>query len=112
MFENSLRLVEDCGLTWLHVFPYSARVGTPAARMPQMDRGIIKERAARLRALGNKRVSDHLMSRLGHVHNILIENENMGRTEGFTEVSFTNPQPVGQIVQARIKGCSDTQLIV
>jgi threonylcarbamoyladenosine tRNA methylthiotransferase MtaB len=111
MFENSLRLVEDCGLTWLHVFPYSARVGTPAARMPQMDRGIIKERAARLRALGGKRVSDHLMSRLGHVHNVLIENENMGRTEGFTEVKFTTPQPVGKIVQAQIKGCSDTQLI-
>jgi len=111
MFENSLRLVEDCGLTWLHVFPYSARAGTPAARMPQMDRGIIKERAARLRAAGDRRVSEHLMSQLGQVPNILIENENMGRTEGFTEVNFTTPQPVGQIVQAQIKGCSDTQLI-
>lgn len=111
MFENSLQLVKDCGLTWLHVFPYSARAGTPAARMPQMDRGIIKERAARLRALGNVRVREHLMSQIGHIPNILIENENMGRTEGFTEVSFATPQPVGKIVQAQIKGCSDTQLV-
>jgi len=111
MFENSLRLVEDCGLTWLHIFPYSARVGTPAARMPQMDRGIIKERAARLRAAGDHRVNEHLMSQLGHMHNILIEKETMGRTEGFTEVSFSTPQPVGQIVQAQIKGRSATQLV-
>jgi len=111
MFENSLRLVEDCGLTWLHVFPYSARAGTPAARMPQMDRGIIKDRAARLRALGVGRVRKHLMSQIGCVANILIENENMGRTEGFTEVNFSTPQPVGKIVQARIIGCSDTQLV-
>ncbi len=64
MFENSLRLVEDCGLTWLHVFPYSARAGTPAARMPQMDRGIIKERAARLRAMGDAQVRKHLVSQI------------------------------------------------
>jgi threonylcarbamoyladenosine tRNA methylthiotransferase MtaB len=111
MFENSLRLVEECDLTWLHVFPFSARTGTPAARMPQMDRGIIKERAARLRAAGDRRVSKHLMSQLGHIHNILIENENMGRTEGFTEVSFADPQPIGQIVRAKIMGRSDTQLV-
>ncbi len=112
MFENSLRLVEDCDLTWLHVFPYSARIGTPAARMPQMDRAIIKERAARLRAMGGQRVNDHLASQVGKIHNILIENERMGRTEGFTEVSFAMPQPVGQIIQAEIKDRSDTQLVV
>jgi len=112
MFENSLRLIEDCKLTWLHIFPYSARTGTPAAKMPQMDRGIIKERAARLRAAGDRRVNEYLMSQLGQTHNILIEKENMGRTEGFTEVSFVNPQPVGQIVQAQITGRSDTQLVV
>lgn len=111
MFENSMRLVEECGLTWLHVFPYSARAGTPAARMPQMDRGIIKERAARLRILGEDQVRKHLVSQLGHIPNILIENENMGRMEDFTEVNFTTSQPVGQIVQAQITGCSDTQLI-
>jgi threonylcarbamoyladenosine tRNA methylthiotransferase MtaB len=111
MFENSMRLVEECGLTWLHVFPYSARAGTPAARMPQMDRGIIKERAARLRVLGEDQVRKHLMSQLGHIPNILIENENMGRAEDFTEVNFTTSQPVGQIVQAQITDCSDTQLI-
>ncbi|MFK5996535.1 MAG: tRNA (N(6)-L-threonylcarbamoyladenosine(37)-C(2))-methylthiotransferase MtaB [Rhodobacterales bacterium] len=110
MFENSLRLVKECGLTWLHVFPYSARMGTPAARMPQMDRGIIKERAARLRAVGETCVHEHLMSQVGKIHKILIENENMGRSEDFTEVCFAEPQPVGEIVQTQIKGCSDTQL--
>ena len=76
-----------------------------------MDRGIIKERAARLRAAGDHRVNEHLISQLGHMHNILIEKEAMGRTEGFTEVSFSTPQPVGQIVQAQIKGRSATQLV-
>ena len=77
-----------------------------------MDRGIIKERAARLRTVGECRVREHLMSQIGQIHNILIENDKMGRTEGFAEVSFVNPQPVGQIVRAQIKGCSDTQLVV
>lgn len=111
MFENSLRLVEDCGLTWLHIFPFSPREGTPAARMPQMDRSIIKERAARLRAAGDQRVTDHLNAQIQKRHNILMENPRMGRTEGFTEVCFDTDQPVGKIVKAQIIGRNDTQLV-
>ncbi len=111
MFENSLRLVEDCGLTWLHVFPFSPREGTPAARMPQMDRGIIKERAARLRAAGDEQVNHHLNAQIQKRHNILMENPRMGRTEGFTEVYFDTDQPVGKIVKAQIIGRNDTQLV-
>ncbi|KAB7614710.1 tRNA (N(6)-L-threonylcarbamoyladenosine(37)-C(2))-methylthiotransferase MtaB [Amylibacter sp. SFDW26] len=111
MFENSLKLVEDCGLTWLHVFPFSPREGTPAARMPQMDRGIIKERAARLRAAGDEQVNHHLNAQIQKRHNILMENPRMGRTEGFTEVYFDTDQPVGKIVKAQIIGRNDTQLV-
>lgn len=111
MFENSLRLIEDCGLTWLHVFPFSPREGTPAARMPQMDRSIIKERAARLRSRGELAVQNHLAAQIGLEHNILIENERMGRTEGFTEVLFNNDQIKGSIVNAKIVSKSQTQLI-
>ncbi|MEL6466420.1 MAG: tRNA (N(6)-L-threonylcarbamoyladenosine(37)-C(2))-methylthiotransferase MtaB [Pseudomonadota bacterium] len=110
MFENSMRLVEECNLTWLHVFPYSPRTGTPAARMPQVDKAMIKERAARLRAVGKAQVAKHLTSQCGKTHHILMENPHMGRTEQFTEVTFDKIQPEGQIVTARITGHSETAL--
>jgi len=110
MFENSLALVKDCGLTWLHVFPYSVRKGTPAARMPQVEGQWIKERAARLRQAGVTQVTAHLARQVGATHSILMENPRMGRTEGFTEVAFDKDQPVGRIVTARITGHSDSQL--
>ncbi|WP_167645056.1 tRNA (N(6)-L-threonylcarbamoyladenosine(37)-C(2))-methylthiotransferase MtaB [Mameliella alba] len=110
-FENSLKLVSDCDLTWLHVFPYSARPGTPAARIPQQINGnVIKERAARLRAAGESQVQAHLAAQAGRDHAVLMEAPDMGRTEQFTEVRFAAPQPVGQIVQARITGFDGQQL--
>ncbi|WP_299746762.1 tRNA (N(6)-L-threonylcarbamoyladenosine(37)-C(2))-methylthiotransferase MtaB [uncultured Tateyamaria sp.] len=111
MFDNSLKLVEDCDLTWLHVFPYSPRPGTPAARMPQVNGTAIKERAARLRAAGDKQVAEHLAAQQGKTHHILMENPHMGRTEQFTEVAFDTPQPEGHIVTARISGTRDNQLV-
>jgi threonylcarbamoyladenosine tRNA methylthiotransferase MtaB len=110
-FENSLKLVEDCALTWLHVFPYSPREGTPAARMPQVDGRAIKERAARLRAAGDAAVSRHLAEQQGRIHNVLLEAPDMGRTEQFTEVRFATEQPVGQIVRATITGQDGHQLV-
>ena len=111
-FENSLKLVTDCDLTWLHVFPYSRREGTPAARIPQQVNGkIIKDRAAQLRTAGDVQVVQHLKSQIGKTHQILMENAYMGRTEQFTEVSFSEPQPKGEIVQAVITGCTDMQLL-
>jgi threonylcarbamoyladenosine tRNA methylthiotransferase MtaB len=111
MFRNSLDLVSECGLTWLHVFPFSPRKGTPAARIPQLDRSIIKQRAARLRAIGAKQVAAHLSAQIDKLHNVLMENPRMGRTEGFTEVVFGSDQPVGQIVQSRIYGTADAKLL-
>ena len=104
MFENSLRLITDCDLTWLHVFPYSARSGTPAARMPQVNGKLIKTRAARLRAAGQMQMQTHLAAQIGKTHNILMENPQMGRTEQFAEVTFTNPHSEGSIVTTKITG--------
>ena len=110
-FQNSLDLVQECGLTWLHVFPYSPRQGTPAARMPQVQGGAIKARAERLRALGAQQVQAHLSGQIGQRHAVLLENPRMGRTEHFTEVRFDHDQPEGQIVHATIVGHDATQLI-
>jgi threonylcarbamoyladenosine tRNA methylthiotransferase MtaB len=110
-FDNSLKLVEECGLTWLHVFPYSPRQGTPAARMSQVQGATIKDRAARLRTAGEARVAAHLSEQVGQTHRILMENPRMGRTEQFTEVAFAADQPEGRIVTARITGHDGRQLI-
>ncbi|MGB0902551.1 tRNA (N(6)-L-threonylcarbamoyladenosine(37)-C(2))-methylthiotransferase MtaB [Halocynthiibacter sp.] len=111
-FENSLKLVTDCDLTWLHVFPYSKREGTPAAKIPnQVNGNVIKARAARLRAVGDLQVKNHLAAQIGKTHQVLLENPRMGRTEQFTEVSFDSDQPVGQIVETRILGLNATQLL-
>ncbi len=111
MFQNSLRLVEDCDLTWLHVFPYSPRPGTPAARMPQVNGKAIKDRAARLRAAGDLAVTRHLAAQIGRDHAVLMENPHMGRTAQFTEVTFAEPQVEGSIVPTRIVGVDGTRLI-
>jgi threonylcarbamoyladenosine tRNA methylthiotransferase MtaB len=110
-FENSLKLVTECDLTWLHVFPYSPRPGTPAARMPQVDGRTIKTRAKRLREAGERQVSRHLGAQIGRTHHILMENPRMGRTEQFTEVAFSHDQPESRIVTASITGVSGTRLL-
>ncbi|WP_435164853.1 tRNA (N(6)-L-threonylcarbamoyladenosine(37)-C(2))-methylthiotransferase MtaB [Falsirhodobacter sp. 1013] len=110
MFENSLKLVDDCGLTFLHVFPFSPRKGTPAARMPQVKGPAIRDRAARLRAAGAVQVAAHLDAQQGQMHRILMEGPRLGRTEQFTEVDFATDQPEGQIVTACITGRSDQRL--
>lgn len=110
MFNNSLRLIEDCDLTWLHVFPYSPRNGTPAARMPAVNGKVIKERAALLRAAGAIRVQRHLDAQVGLRHQVLMENPLMGRTEQFAEVGFATPQIEGQIVNTTVIGVEGGQL--
>lgn len=111
MFENSLKLVQDCDLTWLHVFPYSPRQGTPAARMPQVNGKAIKERAAALRASGVMQVERHLRAQIGKEHRVLMESPKMGRTEQFAEVTFESPQAEGQIVTSKITDHHGTTLL-
>jgi threonylcarbamoyladenosine tRNA methylthiotransferase MtaB len=104
-FENTLAHVEDCGLTWLHVFPFSPRAGTPAVRMPPVEPAAVRERAARLRALGAERVRDHLDSLAGHLVRLLMETPRRGRTEGFALVELAGREAVpGSIVEVRIDG--------
>lgn len=110
MFENSLALVEECDLTWLHVFPYSARKGTPAARMPAVDGGLIKERAARLREAGSRQVAKHMNTQIGLTHRVLMESPMMGRTEQFAEVHCDTAQTEGAIVPLCIIG-ADTGVL-
>ncbi|QFU07260.1 Threonylcarbamoyladenosine tRNA methylthiotransferase MtaB [Rhodobacteraceae bacterium THAF1] len=111
-FSDSLRLVEECDLTWLHVFPYSARPGTPAARMPQLDGALVRDRAAQLRALGSAAVSKHLAKQVGRRHRILMESPRMGRTEQFAEVTFATDQPEGCIVDATVNAVDGERLLV
>jgi threonylcarbamoyladenosine tRNA methylthiotransferase MtaB len=101
MFENTLRIVSEADLTYLHVFPYSPREGTPAARMPQVSKAIARERAARLRAEGEQQFAKLCRSRIGHIENVLIERNGMGRTEQFVPVHVPDAQP-GELLAVRI----------
>lgn len=110
MFEKSLEIVEECGLTHLHVFPFSPRQGTPAARMPQLRRELVKQRAARLRAAGDAAYRSHLSSLAGTRQSILVERDGLGRTEGFTLAAVSAGAP-GEIVDAAIAGDDGVRLI-
>jgi len=104
MFENSLRLIDDCGLTYLHVFPFSPRPGTPAARMPQLQGTVIKERARLLRDHGNRRLSTFFEREVGKRRHVLAETETGGRTQHFAPVRFAVPVQAGSILDADIIG--------
>ncbi len=104
MFANSERLIEDCGLTFLHVFPFSARPGTPAARMPQLDQSVIKERAARLRERGAMAVERHLAEFRGRTVEVLMETGQTGRTPDFTEIALDRAVEPGRFVAAQVSG--------
>ncbi|WP_119257835.1 tRNA (N(6)-L-threonylcarbamoyladenosine(37)-C(2))-methylthiotransferase MtaB [Shinella zoogloeoides] len=93
MFANATRLAEDCGIAHLHVFPYSPRPGTPAARMPQLDRALVKDRAARLRETGKRLHEAHLVSMIGREETILVENNGLAHTENFTLVDAAGLKP-------------------
>jgi threonylcarbamoyladenosine tRNA methylthiotransferase MtaB len=112
MFENSLRTIDDCGLTYLHVFPYSAREGTPAARMPAVDGAVIKRRAARLRERGRARLDQFLADQVGQLRQVLVETPDLGRTEHFAPVQFAQRMRPGAIVTTRISGVAEGALQV
>ena len=104
MFANSLKIIEECGLTFLHVFPFSARPGTPASRMPQLPKPLIQERARALRERGKERLDTFLEQEVGALRSILIETEIMGRTEHFASVRFAQRMSAGAIVRAKVTG--------
>lgn len=93
MFENSATLAQDAGISFLHVFPYSPRPGTPAARMPQLDRAVVKERAARLRATGEALHKAHLDRMVGTEQIVIVENNGLAHTENFSLVAVPGLVP-------------------
>jgi len=111
MFRRSLDLVAECGLTHLHVFPYSPRPGTPAARMPQVARDVVKDRARRLRHRGEIALRRHLDAEIGSVRRVLTESHANGRSEDFTPVRFDAAIEPGIIVEATMIGHDGSRLI-
>jgi threonylcarbamoyladenosine tRNA methylthiotransferase MtaB len=111
MFTRSVDLVDECGLTHLHVFPFSARPGTPAERMPQLAGGIIKERAKRLREKGETALRRHLDSEVGMRRRVLTEAGGVGRTEQFTQVKLSAPVSRGLMIDLTVAGHDGRQLI-
>jgi threonylcarbamoyladenosine tRNA methylthiotransferase MtaB len=110
MAENSLKLVEDCGLTFLHVFPFSPRPGTPAQRMPQLPGNVVRERAQALRDAGARALGRFLESEVGETRNVLVENDGQGRTPQYAAVRLTGEATPGTLRQARIVGRAGDRL--
>jgi threonylcarbamoyladenosine tRNA methylthiotransferase MtaB len=111
MFSRSLDLVDECGLTHLHVFPFSPRPGTPAARMPQLDRRVVKKRAQRLRAHGALALRGHLEAEVGAWRRVLLESDSFGRTEHFTPVKVSHAGASGEIVDVKIDSHDGERLL-
>ncbi|MSO97177.1 MAG: tRNA (N(6)-L-threonylcarbamoyladenosine(37)-C(2))-methylthiotransferase MtaB [Rhodospirillaceae bacterium] len=109
MFENSLALVEECGLTHLHVFPYSIRPGTPAAKMPQVNGAAIKARAARLRDAGKAAMAAYLRGRVGTQAKVLLERDGQGQCEHYVPVAVAEGAP-GELIDVRITGATESTL--
>ena len=112
MFRRSLDLVEECGLTYLHVFPFSPRPRTPAARMPQVAGAVVRERARRLREEGSLALRRHLERELGARRRVLVESDCTGRTEQYTAVKLRGASASGTIVECTVAGHDGRHLLV
>jgi threonylcarbamoyladenosine tRNA methylthiotransferase MtaB len=110
MFQNTLATVNECGLTYLHIFPYSPRPGTPAVRMPQLSGQIVVARAARLREEARKRLEAFLASEVGRVREVLVERGGTGRTPQFAEVVLQGEPLAGTMLDVKITGYDDARL--
>lgn len=110
MFENTMKIVDECDLTFLHVFPYSEREGTPAAKMPQVDPALRKERAARLRAMGEQQMDKFLKSYIGKTQTVIVEKNNIGRTEHFAEVHLDSDYTPGILMAVNLTHVENGQL--
>ncbi len=112
MFQNSLNIVEECDITYLHVFPYSERDGTPAARIPnKVPVPERKERAARLRVLGKSQTDRLLRQNINKTHSILVEKGGVARTENFLPVSVPNDLPIGSLARMQTECIEDDRLV-
>jgi threonylcarbamoyladenosine tRNA methylthiotransferase MtaB len=111
MFQRSLDVVEECGIAFLHVFPYSPRPGTPAARMPQLDPAVVRERAARLRHAGAAALAAELSRRVGSASDVLIEGPGRGRADCYASVRFETAQESGSVARMRFTAADGGSLI-
>ena len=112
MFENSMKIVDESGLTYLHVFPYSPRPGTSAAKMPAVEQNVVKRRAAMLRTKGEMRQSDFMASQKGAVRDVLIETPSQGRTQHFALAKFETAMVPGAVVKAHVKSTAASHLLM
>jgi threonylcarbamoyladenosine tRNA methylthiotransferase MtaB len=110
MFASSLELVDECGLSFLHVFPFSPRPGTPAAKMPQVAGRLVKARAATLREKGRAALDNHLRAQVGSEVELLVERASMGRTPGFAEMQLAASARPGEMLAARVTASDGTRL--
>ena len=113
MFERSLSMIDEAGIAFVHAFPFSPRQGTPAARMPQLDRQLVKERAARLRHKGRQALTRHLDTCTGRTETVLVEAGGIGRLERFTPVRLPNRERIapGELVQVALTGHDGERLV-
>ncbi len=111
MFLNSVRLIDECNITFLHVFPFSPRDGTPAARMPQLDREIIKKRAKILRNIGERKITEHYDTLKNKEINLIVESQNKGRSDTFAKVCLDDNFEVGKIIKMLVTGKRQEGLI-
>jgi threonylcarbamoyladenosine tRNA methylthiotransferase MtaB len=111
MFSNTLNHIQECRLTYLHIFPFSPHPGTPAARMPQLPAGLLSERAAILRNKGARLRADFMQGQIGKTRSVLVEHGNRGHTEHFAPVRFAAPVAPRTITEAAITGCTSDHLL-
>ena len=111
MFLNSVRLIDECNITFLHVFPFSPRDGTPAARMPQLDREIIKKRAKILRNIGERKITEHYDKLKNKEINLIVESQNQGRSDTFAKVFLDDSFEAGKIIKMLVTGKRQEGLI-
>ena len=103
MFQNTISIIEQCKIDWIHVFPYSSRTGTPASKMPQVPKMEIDKRASILRKISNERLNKHLKNKIGSIQKVLVEGNARGFTEDYSRVSFEEGPEIGEIINMKIE---------
>ncbi len=110
MFKNTISIIDECKIDWIHVFPYSSRLGTPASKMPQIPKVEIEKRAEILRKISNARLKRHLKTKIGSIQKVLVEGNAKGFTEDYSRVSFLKGPEIGKIIEMKIKRESNNEL--
>ena len=111
MFQNTISIIKQCKIDWIHVFPYSSRTGTPASKMPQVSKTVIDKRASILRKISNERLNKHLKNKIGSIQNVLVEGNSKGFTEDYSRVSFEEGPEIGKIIPMKIEKKYNNELL-